>query len=63
MRAGLLNRDLRVGEKMSLPILLACLLGITILYFIGECCFASKLTSTDEFLLGPELEKSEGVFS
>ena len=59
--------DIDLGSAMSLPIILTCLLGLIILYLIGECCFASKLTSTDDFLLGPKLEKdcqtSEGVFS
>ena len=59
--------DIDLGSTMSLPIILTCLLGLIMLYLIGECCFASKLTSTDEFLLGPKLEKdcqtSKGVFS
>ena len=58
--------DIDLGSAMSLPIILTCLLGLIILYLIGECCCASKLINTNEFLLGPKLEKdcqtSEGVF-
>ena len=37
---------------MSLPIILTCLLGMCLIYFVGECC-SSDLISMDVFILGP----------